>query len=166
MLGVRAEAHLADLGHPVDDRGDLLPESLGDIRGGVEGVLDDIVNESGDDRCVVEAKLTDDLCHLDRMADVRLTRGTHLAAVRLLGKTVGCHDLPCVKPSGVRRENARQLPGESVQADAPARDSLELWVHAAGLDLVPGRAPGGLRSSPSTLYPVRGSWLRARAPRK
>ena len=56
------------------------------------GVLDDVVEERGGDRLLVEAELDADHRDADRMRDERLARAALLALVRRGGETEGARD--------------------------------------------------------------------------
>ena len=79
LVAVGGEAR--QLGHAVDELGDLRPEALLDVGQAVLGVLRDVVEERGLDRGRVEAELGQDLGRGDRVGDVRLAAGPLLALV-------------------------------------------------------------------------------------
>jgi hypothetical protein len=57
------------LRHALDELGDLVAELLADVRDRGARVLDDVVQERGGDRLVVEAQLRADLCRAPGMED-------------------------------------------------------------------------------------------------
>jgi hypothetical protein len=101
-LLARAPRQLAELGHAVDQEGDLLAEDLGQLldRGG--GVLDRVVQEAGAHARHVQLELRDDVRHRQRMGDVRVARLPHLALVRARGELVRAPDQADVSARVVR----------------------------------------------------------------
>ncbi len=89
-LGRVAETHLVELGHPIDDVGDLKAE----IRGGglqcVGGVLDGVVQQCPDDRGGIHPEFGENLGDRERVGDVRV------AAVSLLTGMLPVRDVVCV----------------------------------------------------------------------
>ena len=81
LLLVAVGTEPGQLGHAVDELGDLRPEALLDIGQGVLGVLRDVVEEGGLDRHGVDAELGEDLGRGDRMRDVWLPGRPPLALV-------------------------------------------------------------------------------------
>ena len=85
-LGLRLRAalelDLVELGDAVDELGDLLPESLGDLVLGDRRVLDDVVQDRGDHRLGVEVQVGEDVGDRDRVGDVGLAGAALLALVR------------------------------------------------------------------------------------
>ncbi len=81
-LRERLELDLAELGHAVDQVGDLIAEALADLGERDLGVLDDIVQERGLERGGVHVQLGEDECHLDGVVDERLAALAALALVR------------------------------------------------------------------------------------
>jgi hypothetical protein len=79
MVGQQFE--LGQLGHTLDQVGDLFAEPLGDVGLGGRGVLDDIVQEGGDDGGGVEAIVGQDARHLDRVGEIGIAGRAHLRAV-------------------------------------------------------------------------------------
>ena len=88
---------LRQLGHAVDEAGDVLAEQLLDLFGGGERVLDRVVEDRGDDRLVVELEVGEDARDLDRMAEIGVAGGADLGAVRLHREDVGAVDQPLVR---------------------------------------------------------------------
>ena len=77
-LILRLGLDLAELGHSVDQPGDVLAEQLLDLLGSRERVLDRVVEDRGGDGLVVELQVGEDSGDLDRMAEIGIARGAHL----------------------------------------------------------------------------------------
>ena len=75
------ELDLVELGDAIDDLGDSGAEALRQLVLRCRGVLDDIVEDGGDDRVGVEMEVGEDRGGGDRVGDERLTREALLAAV-------------------------------------------------------------------------------------
>ena len=88
-LGGVAELHLVELGHPVDQVGDLVAEVLAGLLQGVAGVLHCVVQQGRDQGGGVHAELGQDGRHRHRVGDERLPTGPLLAPVLPLGDLVG-----------------------------------------------------------------------------
>ncbi len=91
-LGRVPETHLVELGHPVDEVGDLRAEVRRDGLQGVAGVLDRVVQEGRDDRGGVHPEFGEDVGDRQRMGDVRITAVPHLTGVLAVGDLVGADD--------------------------------------------------------------------------
>ena len=86
LLGaLREQFQLRQLGHAVDEVGDLLAEIGLDVVVGGERVLDRVVQQRGDDGRHVELEIRQDRGDFQRMGEVRIARGAELLAVRLHG---------------------------------------------------------------------------------
>ena len=88
-LGVLAALELdpGQLGDAVDELGDLVAELVLDrLQVGV-GVLDDVVEERGGDRLLVEVELGEDLRDAERVVDELLARAALLAVVGAAPRT-------------------------------------------------------------------------------
>ena len=83
LLLAGGEVDLADLGDAVDERGDLLAEQPLDLRQRREGVLDRVVQQTGDDARHVEPHVGDDAGDLERVGQVRLARLPPLPVVHV-----------------------------------------------------------------------------------
>jgi hypothetical protein len=83
---------LAELGHAVDEEGDLLAEQLLELLHRRRGVLDAVVQEPGAHARHVELQLGDDPGHRQRVGDVRVPGAAGLALVGLGGEVVGPAD--------------------------------------------------------------------------
>ena len=88
-LLVRRERDGADLGHALDDVGDLGPEQLLDALDGGEGVLDDVVEQAGGDGDGVQPHVGEDVGDLERMDEVGLARVADLSLVLERREDVG-----------------------------------------------------------------------------
>ena len=86
VLGLRVlgvlELDAVELGDAVDELGDGLAEALADVLLRDGGVLEDVVQQRGDERLGVELPVRQDLGDRDRVRDVRLAR---LAVLPLVG---------------------------------------------------------------------------------
>ena len=85
--GVFAVGHLVQLGHAVDQVGDLLAELFGELLHRVVGVFHGVVQQAGGEHGAGRAHLRKNRGHSDRVGDVRvatLTLLTLVAAVRHL----------------------------------------------------------------------------------
>ena len=74
---------LGELGHPVDQPGDLGPEQLLDVLDRRQRIFDGIVEQRGDDGFLVELQLGHQPGDLDRVAEIGIARGALLGAVLL-----------------------------------------------------------------------------------
>ena len=92
LLLARGEIDLADLGHAVDERGDLGSEDLLDLLDARQGVLHGVVEQAGGDRGNVELELGDDARDLERMGQIGLAGHALLSAVDLRRELVGAGD--------------------------------------------------------------------------
>ena len=79
----------ADLGHALDQGGDLLAEILADVRGCRVRVLEDVVEEGGDERRLVEPHVGEVVGHFERMAEIGFPGTADLPFVGLAGEYVG-----------------------------------------------------------------------------
>ncbi len=78
-----ARLELGELGHPVDQLGDLGSEELGQLVRGGQGVLDGVVEEPGDDARLVQLEVGQDAGHLQGVHQVRLSGVPELPLVHL-----------------------------------------------------------------------------------
>jgi hypothetical protein len=83
---------LAELGDPVDQHLDLLPEQPADVLGGGAGVLDAVMEQTGADRGDVQPQIGDDLGDAERVDDVRLARPPELSGVAFGRELVAAPD--------------------------------------------------------------------------
>ena len=88
-LVARLEGQLGQLGHAVDEPGDLLAEALLDVLERCLRVLDGVVQQRRAQRLGVEAHPGADLGDADRVDDELLTRATELVGVVLAGVDEG-----------------------------------------------------------------------------
>ena len=88
-LLARGEGQLADLGHAVDQLGDLLAELAAEILLGGLGVLEDVVQQAGRHRGDVHLEADEQVGDLERVGEVRLAGGAVLTLVRGLREAVG-----------------------------------------------------------------------------
>jgi hypothetical protein len=89
---LRGEVDLGELGHPVDEEGDLGPELALDVGRGRQRVLDDVVEQAGTDAGGVELEAGDHLRHARRVRKVRIAALARLPFVRPLAVGVGPGD--------------------------------------------------------------------------
>jgi hypothetical protein len=78
-----------ELGHALHQLRHLLAEQAGDLGPVGRGVLDDVVQQGGDDRRGVEPVLREDSGHLDRVGEVGVAGGAGLRSVHAHGVDVG-----------------------------------------------------------------------------
>ena len=95
-LILRLGLDLAQLGHAVDQPGDILAEQFLDFLGRRERILDRVVEDRGGDGLGVELEVGEDPGDFDRMRKIGIARGAHLRPVRLHRKDVGAVDQPLV----------------------------------------------------------------------
>ncbi len=88
---------LAELGHSVDQPGDVLAEQFLDLLRGRERVLDGVVEDRGDDRLVVELEVGEDSGDFDRVAEIGVARRPHLRSMRFHREDVGAVDQSFVR---------------------------------------------------------------------
>ena len=86
---LRREVDLAELGDPVDERGDLPAELALDVLRRRERVLDDVVEQAGADARGIEPELGDDPGDRRGMDEVGVARLPLLPGVGLLAVVVG-----------------------------------------------------------------------------
>ncbi len=91
-LGCIAEPHLVELGHAVNDVGDLRAESLGGGIQGIAGVLDGVVQQGGNDRGGVHPELGEDPGDRQRMGDVRIAAMSRLTGMQPVRHVIGVDD--------------------------------------------------------------------------
>ena len=84
-----AVGQLGDLRQSIDDGRDLLPELALDVVDRPRGVLDHVVNQPAGHRGRIELQVGEDLCDLDAVRDIRLTRIPRLPAMGFLGEAIG-----------------------------------------------------------------------------
>jgi hypothetical protein len=88
-LLARGKRDGSDLGDALDQVGHFRAEQLADLLDRRQGVLDHVVQEAGDDGSGVEAKVGEEIGHLEGMDQVGLPRLAHLAAMGERRKDVG-----------------------------------------------------------------------------
>ena len=96
-LAFRLCLDLAELGHSIDQPGDILAEQLFNLVRGGERVLDGVVEDRRGDRLVVELQVGQDSRNLDRVAEIGVARGAQLRTVRLHREDVGTVDQPLIR---------------------------------------------------------------------
>ena len=87
VLAVHLQA--GELGDALHQLRHLFAEPIGDVRPRGDGVLDDVVQQRGDDGGGVEAVVGEDARHLDRVGEVGIAGGAQLAPVHAHGIDVG-----------------------------------------------------------------------------
>jgi hypothetical protein len=107
-LGARLEVELGELADPIDQLGDLLAEGLGQLRLVDRGVLDDVVQQRGDQTLVVHAHLGQDARNRQRVIDIGLARLALLALVRFGAEQIGV----VARLDLIRRQIAGQIVAE------------------------------------------------------
>ena len=108
-LGPALEGEVGELAHSVDELGHGFAELGRDLRLGGRGVLDDVVEERGDDRLVIEAHVREDLRNVQGVVDVGLARSTALLAVRVCTEQEGAMDLLDLRRLEVGTGKASQI---------------------------------------------------------
>ncbi len=93
-LGAAFEGDLRQLADAVDELRNFFTELLRNLRLGGIGVLDDVVEDRGDDALVIQVHFRQDFGDLDRMLNVGFAGGAALSLVRFGAKLVGAIDLP------------------------------------------------------------------------
>ena len=86
---LEAELQRRQLRHALDHVRDLLAEQLAHLLDGVRRVLDDVVQQARGDGDHVEPHVGEDVGHLERMDEVRLTGSANLPFVFVGGEHVG-----------------------------------------------------------------------------
>jgi hypothetical protein len=90
LLGLaRHQLQPLQLGEPLHQRADLVPEDVIDFGAGGLGVLDGVVQQRRDDGGVVELEIGEDRRDLERMREIRIAGCAGLRAVRLHRVDVG-----------------------------------------------------------------------------
>jgi hypothetical protein len=110
-LGLRGVAvlDLVELGHAVDEHGDLIAELLGQLLERVLGVFDGVVQQRRGDRHGGHPQLGEDLGHRDGVGDVGLAAAPLLPPVGALGHGVGAFDHGEIGARIVAAHRAHQL---------------------------------------------------------
>ena len=88
--------HILDapkLRHAVDERHDVFAELRLHLLQCCAGILHNIVQKCRTDRLIVEMKPCEDVCDIERVNDVGISRDAHLSAMRLLRTIVRLFDL-------------------------------------------------------------------------
>ena len=97
-LGGIAPRDLVELGHPVDELGDLVAEVGAELVKGVVGVFHRVVQQRCRDGVGGHPDLGEDLRDSERVGDVGVTADPNLTLVRRLGHVEGPQDHPDVGP--------------------------------------------------------------------
>ena len=115
----RLELELSELRHPVDERHDILAETLLELLAGKAGVFEHVVEQRGDYRFAVHLHAREYRGYADGVDYVRLAGVAALAAVRLGGEDECLADRLHVLLRHVERGLAPQvLPREAERRDA------------------------------------------------
>ena len=80
---------LRQLGDAIDQPGHICPEQSLDLLLRRHRVLDGVVQDRGGDRLVVQFQVGEDAGHLDWVAEIGVTTGAQLAAMRFHRKHIG-----------------------------------------------------------------------------
>ena len=158
-LGPAPEREVGELAYPVDELGDRLAELGRDLRLGGRGVLDDVVEQRGDDGFVIEAHLREDLRDLHGMLDVGFARRPVLAVVGVGAEQEGAMDrfdlcrIEVCAGKAAEVADAEHARAFSRPASAPPamrdasvlRGCVRSWPPAPGA--VSGRRAGSRRSA-------------------
>ena len=90
LLGLaRHQLQPLQLGEPLDQRADLVPEHVVDFGAGGLGILDGVVQQGSHDGGVVELEVGEDRRDLERVREIRIAGGAGLRAMRLHGVDIG-----------------------------------------------------------------------------
>ena len=88
----RREVDLAELGHAIDEKGDLFTEHRLDVGDARFAIFDDVVKQRRAHARRIEPHVGDDVRHRNRMDEVRITRLAALPVVHARGIDVGLVD--------------------------------------------------------------------------
>jgi hypothetical protein len=80
--------HPADLGDPVHEKGDRLPEEVANLVDGGDSVLHRVVEEAGGHRFLVEVPVGEGIGHIEGVDQVGVPRHPQLTVVHLGGENV------------------------------------------------------------------------------
>ena len=108
----RGELDLRDLGEALDQEADLVAEEAADLARRGEGVLERVVEQTGDHRGRVESHLGEHPRHFQRMDQIGLAREPLLALVHLRREHVGALQHPEIRVGMVLQD----LVGDVVEA--------------------------------------------------
>ena len=116
-LGAAAELDVIELGDAVDQLGDVGAEALGDfvLRG--RRVLDDVVQDGGDDRRRIQVQVGEDVRDGDRMRDVGLAAQALLALVGFGAELISVADAVDLRRRQVGLQLVEQL-GDAYRASS------------------------------------------------
>ena len=105
--------NLADLGNTVDEIGDLLSEHLGELFKGRQGVLNRVMEESGNHRWNIQPQISKNGRNFHRMHQVRLAGKPCLPLMDLGAVNIGLAD----KIKICRGVIGRDLAEDVIQSD-------------------------------------------------
>ena len=88
-----AKLQLVELGDPGHQLGDRIAKLFGQIGLGDRSILDDIVQHGGHQGFMIEAHIAQNSGYGDRVSDIGLATGTHLALVSITGHHIGLLEL-------------------------------------------------------------------------
>ena len=82
------KGHFGKLGNTIHQKGHIRAEFRLDLLQRYSGILHHIMQQGGGNALAVHSQLHQKLCHIQRMADIRLTAAAHLAVVCFGGQLV------------------------------------------------------------------------------
>ena len=115
----RTVLDLVQLGHAVDEGGDVLTEVAAQLTQGVRGVLDGVVQQGRADRLGVHAELGEDRGHREGMGDVRVARLALLVLMPVRGDRIGTLHRPHVRFRVMCADGLNQRFEDRVHAGPP-----------------------------------------------
>ena len=126
---LRLVGNSREFGYAVDEPRDLVAELLRHLLAGDRRVLDDVVQQRGRDRLVIDLELGEDSRNRQRVLDVRLARSPALALVSGIGELVDAHQ-PLRVGGGVVASDALDELGDG--HGYPVLYQVPQRVHALG----------------------------------
>ena len=103
------EVDLIELGHAIDDLGDVVTEARGDVGLGDRGVFDDVVQNRPDDGVGIQVQVGKDLGRGNRMRDIGFALDALLALMRGGAELSGCADALDLLVRQIGRNLAQQF---------------------------------------------------------
>ena len=105
----RGQLQVGQLGDPVHQFGDLMPEQAIDLGIGGFGVLDRVVQKGGDDRRIIQILLGQNRGHRHRMREIGLARLAELPFMHLDAVIIGAADQGRVAPRVIVADKRDQV---------------------------------------------------------
>jgi len=142
-LRLALKLDLGEFGDPVHQRGHLLAEAFGEVLSGQVGVFDDVVEEGGHERLVVQTHLRQDAGHRQGVDDVGFAALAELPRMGPFGDLEGGADLPRLVLGEVVADQAAEVVDTQDRLGGGAGRFGFLCRHALGADLALGDLPQG-----------------------